>query len=104
MENFTTDSEGRKHYRVEAETGNYNASEIAAALHAQQGPIVPDSVADGVYANVVYLHMGVGEFVLDFARSVPGEERAKVVARVALTNDNLLALAQAIEAIFTVPE
>ena len=44
----------------------------------------PD-VADGVYANLSIIASNPSEFVLDFARLLPGVPKAKIHARVILT-------------------
>lgn len=44
----------------------------------------PD-VAEGVYANLTIISNNPNEFVLDFARLLPGVPKAKVHARVVLT-------------------
>lgn len=41
--------------------------------------------ADGVYANVTIIASNPSEFVLDFARLLPGVPKAKVHARIILT-------------------
>ena len=46
---------------------------------------LPAEVGDGVYANLCILANNPSEFVLDFARLLPGVPKAKVHARVILT-------------------
>ena len=41
--------------------------------------------ADGVYANLTIIASNPSEFVLDFARLLPGTPKAKVHARIILT-------------------
>jgi len=41
--------------------------------------------AEGVYSNLAFLHLSPSEFILDFARMMPGPARAKVHSRVILT-------------------
>jgi hypothetical protein len=41
--------------------------------------------ADGVYANLTIVASNPSEFVLDFARLLPGTPKAKVHARIILT-------------------
>lgn len=41
--------------------------------------------AEGVYSNLAFLHLNPSEFILDFARIMPGPPRAKVHSRVILT-------------------
>ena len=40
---------------------------------------------EGVYSNLAFLHLSPSEFILDFARIMPGPPRAKVHSRVILT-------------------
>ena len=54
----------------------------------QQGKIqidLPDEIAEGIYANIVLIAHSPSEFVLDFARMVPGVSKAKVQTRVIMT-------------------
>jgi hypothetical protein len=46
---------------------------------------LPPEVADGVYANLSIIASNPSEFVLDFARLLPGVPKAKVHARVLMT-------------------
>ena len=46
---------------------------------------LPAEAADGVYANLSIIASNPSEFVLDFARLLPGVPKAKVHARVILT-------------------
>ena len=41
--------------------------------------------AEGIYSNLAFLHLSPSEFILDFARLLPGVPKAKVHARVVLT-------------------
>lgn len=41
--------------------------------------------AEGVYSNLAFLHLSPSEFILDFARIMPGPPRAKVHSRIILT-------------------
>jgi hypothetical protein len=45
---------------------------------------INDSVADGIYANLEFISTNASEFVLDFARFLPGNTHGKVLARVVL--------------------
>lgn len=46
---------------------------------------LPPDVAEGVYANLSIIASNPSEFVLDFARLLPGVPKARVHARVILT-------------------
>lgn len=41
--------------------------------------------ADGTYSNLAFLHLSASEFILDFARIMPGAPRAKIHSRIILT-------------------
>lgn len=49
---------------------------------------VPDEVARGEYSNLVAVAHSMSEFVMDFARIMPGMKNAFVVSRVILTPDH----------------
>lgn len=54
--------------------------------------------AEGIYSNLAFLHLSPSEFILDFARLMPGTKRAKVQSRIILTPQGakgLLGLLQA---------
>jgi hypothetical protein len=46
---------------------------------------LPESVSEGLYANLVIIAHSPSEFVLDFVRAVPGALKAKVQTRVIMT-------------------
>ena len=43
---------------------------------------IDDSIADGTYANLAFISSNNSEFILDFARFLPGNTRGKVVSRI----------------------
>ena len=45
---------------------------------------IKDDVADGIYANISFIASNNAEFILDFARFLPGNTRGKVVSRVVM--------------------
>jgi len=45
---------------------------------------IDNAVADGTYANIAFIASNNSEFILDFARFLPGNTRGKVVTRVVL--------------------
>jgi len=69
----------------------------------QQGP--PTSInmelgekeAEGIYSNFVVISHSLSEFVLDFARILPGSPKSKVFARVVMTPPNVRSLLSALE-------
>ena len=48
--------------------------------------------AEGIYSNLVLLTHSASEFVLDFARVLPGTLKAKVYARIVMTPQNAKSL------------
>ena len=44
--------------------------------------------AEGIYANLVLITHSASEFVLDFARMVPGSPKAKVYSRIIMAPQN----------------
>ncbi len=62
---------------------------------------INDSTADGIYANLAFISTNDSEFVLDFARFLPGNTRGKVLSRVVLNPSHaktfLKSLAEAVE-------
>jgi len=53
--------------------------------------------AEGIYSNFVVISHSLSEFVLDFARVLPGTPKSKVFARVVMTPPNVRALLNALE-------
>ena len=53
--------------------------------------------AEGIYSNFVLISHSLSEFVLDFARVLPGTPKSKVFARVVMTPPNVRALLNALE-------
>jgi hypothetical protein len=48
--------------------------------------------AEGIYSNLVLISHSASEFILDFARMLPGVPKAKVYARVIMTPQNAKSL------------
>lgn len=46
---------------------------------------IKDDIADGTYANISFIASNTAEFILDFARFLPGNSRGKVVSRVVMS-------------------
>jgi len=53
--------------------------------------------AEGIYSNFVVISHSLSEFVLDFARVLPGTPKSKVFARVVMAPPNVRALLVALE-------
>jgi hypothetical protein len=53
--------------------------------------------AEGIYSNFVVISHSLSEFVLDFARVLPGTQKNRVFARVVMTPPNVRALLGALE-------
>jgi hypothetical protein len=54
--------------------------------------------AEGTYSNFVLLAHSSSEFILDFARLLPGLPKAKVYSRIIMTPQNARSLLKALEA------
>ena len=53
--------------------------------------------AEGIYSNFVVISHSLSEFVLDFARILPGTPKSKVFARIVMTPPNVRALLNALD-------
>ncbi|MBN1620659.1 DUF3467 domain-containing protein [candidate division WOR-3 bacterium] len=51
-------------------------------IPAQISIELPDDVSDGIYSNFVIILSSPAEFVVDFARLVPGKNKAKINSRI----------------------
>ncbi|HEY7728356.1 MAG TPA: DUF3467 domain-containing protein [Candidatus Eisenbacteria bacterium] len=58
---------------------------------------VGEKEAEGIYSNFVVISHSLSEFVLDFARVLPGVPKSRVFARVVMTPPNVRALLHALE-------
>jgi hypothetical protein len=60
---------------------------------ATQLPVeLPDDVAQGTYTNLMFITYSPSEFILDFARMLPGTRKGKVYSRVVMTPQHAKAL------------
>ncbi len=55
---------------------------------------LPDDVAQGTYSNLMFITHSPSEFVLDFARALPGTRKGKVYSRIVMTPQHAKALAE----------
>jgi hypothetical protein len=53
---------------------------------------LPDEVAEGLYSNLMFITHSASEFVLDFARALPGNRKGKVYSRIVMTPQHAKAL------------
>src|SRR5262245_64173097 len=53
--------------------------------------------SEGVYANMAVITHSSSEFVIDFARRMPGTPKAKVYSRIVMTPPNLLLFMKTLE-------
>jgi hypothetical protein len=53
--------------------------------------------AEGIYANLAIISHSASEFILDFARLLPGLPKSKVFARIVMTPQNAKALLRTLE-------
>jgi uncharacterized protein DUF3467 len=58
---------------------------------------VGDKESEGIYSNFVVISHSLSEFVLDFARILPGVPKSKVFARIVMTPSNVRALLNALD-------
>ncbi len=58
---------------------------------------IEPSEAEGIYANLFVIAHSPSEFILDFARILPGVARAKVYARIIMTPQTARSLQRALE-------
>ena len=45
---------------------------------------IEDNIADGIYANLAFITSNNSEFILDFAKFLPGNTRGKIISRIIL--------------------
>jgi hypothetical protein len=57
---------------------------------------ISDEIADGIYANTAFIASNKSEFILDFARYLPGNTRGKIVSRVVMNPINAKAFLKAL--------
>jgi Protein of unknown function (DUF3467) len=55
---------------------------------------LPDEIAEGTYSNLMFVTHSPSEFVLDFARALPGGRKGKVYARVVMTPQHAKAFSE----------
>jgi hypothetical protein len=53
--------------------------------------------AEGIYANLAVISHSPSEFIVDFARLLPGLPKSKVFARIVMTPQNAKALLRTLE-------
>ncbi|MAF26444.1 MAG: DUF3467 domain-containing protein [Gemmatimonadota bacterium] len=53
---------------------------------------LPDEVAQGQYSNLVFVTFSPSEFILDFARVLPGARKGQVYSRIITTPQHAKAL------------
>ena len=81
---------------------------MATYLWGMVAPVQPDAdnainielsekEADGIYSNLVLVSHSPHEFVLDFARMLPGLPKAKVAARIIVGPSHMLSLIQTLQ-------
>ncbi len=69
-----------------------------AAPPGSQIPIeLPDAVAEGQYSNLMFITHSPSEFVLDFARMLPGARKGIVYSRIIMTPQHAKLLHELLE-------
>lgn len=64
----------------------------------QQLPVeLPDDVSEGIYSNLMFITHSPSEFVLDFARALPGARRGRVYSRIVMTPQHAKALSDLLQ-------
>ena len=58
---------------------------------------LPPEESEGIYANMALIATSPQEFVIDFARIMPGRDKAKVYSRVIMTPGHAKMLHKALE-------
>ncbi len=53
--------------------------------------------AEGIYSNLVLVSHSASEFILDFARMLPGIPKAKVYSRIIMTPQNAMSLREVLQ-------
>ena len=59
---------------------------------------LPEQESEGVYSNLTMINQSGSEFVIDFARIMPGRPKAKVYARIIMAPPNAKAFMRGLEA------
>ncbi|MFQ5907117.1 MAG: DUF3467 domain-containing protein [bacterium] len=58
---------------------------------------LPKEVSEGIYSNLALIAHSPSEFILDFARVLPGAPKAKVFSRIVMTPQHAQLLKKALE-------
>ncbi len=58
---------------------------------------IDENVGEGIYANLVMIAHTAAEFVMDFARVMPGLPKTKIQARVIMTPQHLKGFSRALQ-------
>lgn len=58
---------------------------------------IDETVGEGIYSNLVLIAHTGAEFVMDFARVMPGVPKAKVQSRIIMTPQHLKGFAKALQ-------
>lgn len=56
-----------------------------------------EEAADGIYSNLALITHSPAEFIIDFARILPGTEQSKVHSRIIMTPQHAKSLMQALK-------
>jgi hypothetical protein len=69
-------------------------------VKGKPGPIqldIGEKEAEGIYSNIAFISHSPSEFILDFARTLPGLRATKVFARILMTPQHAKALSLTLE-------
>ena len=76
----------------------------AAPAPGQLPVELPDAVAEGTYSNLMFITHSSSEFILDFARALPGTRKGKVYSRIVTTPQQAKALSEMLKRNITLYE
>jgi hypothetical protein len=62
--------------------GDFVMDKVPQAGQQQINIEINDEIAEGVYSNLVLITHSPAEFIFDFARVLPGKQKAKVYTRI----------------------
>lgn len=78
----------------------WKESTVSQEKPPQQGQIkieVGEKEAEGIYSNIAFISHSPSEFILDFARALPGLKATKVFARIVMTPQHAKALTMTLD-------
>ncbi len=81
--------------------GPPNMTAFAESPEHAQAPTINvelgEKEAEGIYSNIAFITHSSSEFVIDFARMLPGSRKPKVYARIVMTPQHVKSLHKALK-------